>query len=88
MFLYDEDGAIIAVETSGTIEDTEHMEKTKPDMAAYIEVPSIDEGTYSLVAEIPKAYFLPTKDFNTCLGFSMNIEYIHMTNTGSMNYQH
>lgn len=63
------------------------MEKSKHDMAAYIEESSMDEGTYTLSIEIPKAYFLPTKDFNTCLGFGLNIEYIHRTNTGNMNYQ-
>jgi hypothetical protein len=87
MFLLDSNGALIAVDTTGPMEDTEHMEKTKHDMAAYIEESSMDEGTYTLSVEIPKAYFLPTKDFNTCLGFSLNIEYIHRTNTGSSNYQ-
>jgi len=87
MFLYDEAGAIINVDLPGPIADTEHMEKTKADMQAYIEEASIDEGTYTLSVEIPRAYFIPTKDFNTCLGFTLNVEYIHKTNTGFMNYQ-
>jgi hypothetical protein len=42
LFLFDEDGAIINVDTPSPIEDTEHMEKSKHDMVSYIEEPSID----------------------------------------------
>lgn len=87
MFLYDDNGAIINVDTPSPIEDAEHMEKAKADMMAYIEEASIDEGTYTLSVEIPRAYFVPTKEFNTCLGFTLNIEYIHKSNTGFSNYQ-
>jgi 16S rRNA G966 N2-methylase RsmD len=87
MMLFDSEGALINVDTPGPIEDSEHMEKSKPDMASYIEEATIDAGTYTLTVEIPRAYFLPTKEFNTCLGFELNIEYVHRSNTGNMNYQ-
>lgn len=44
-------------------------------MTSYIELHSIKKGQYNLEIIIPAGLFFPTKDFQTCLGFDLNIEY-------------
>lgn len=72
----DSTGSVIAREKSGPIEDAIQLSKNRIDMASYIEEDSIDEGTYTLEIEVPRAYFLLTKEFETCLGFDLTIEYV------------
>jgi hypothetical protein len=48
-------------------------------MATFIEEPRIDAGMYTLEIAVPRAAFLPTKEYSTCLNFDLVVEYVSRT---------
>jgi len=48
-------------------------------MATFIEEPRIDAGMYTLEIIVPRAAFLPTKEYSTCLNFDLVVEYVSRT---------
>jgi hypothetical protein len=74
-----ETGDIVAVEKTASLEGNERLMpfvKRVKDMTSFIEVLDIQAGRYLLEIEIPRAYFLSTSKFPTCLGFDLVVEYI------------
>jgi hypothetical protein len=70
---------MIAVERTSALEGNERVSpfvSRVKDMTSYLEIPKIEAGRYKLIIEVPRAYFLPTKKFQTCLNFDLVIEYI------------
>jgi len=87
MSLIDEtNGAVIQLERTSSLEGEGRKtdgEVNAADMASYIEVPTLAQGSYRLEIAVQKALFLPTREYPTCLTFDLVVEYVARPKLGS-----
>ena len=78
MALFEEGtGNVIKLERTSSLEaHAVYGLSSDNDMATYIEVPSIDAGSYTLEIVMRRALFLTTKQYPTCLSFTLVAEYV------------
>lgn len=75
----DRTGGVIALQRTSSLEGERHASQViseANDLATFIEEPRIDAGMYTLEIAVPRAAFLPTKEFATCLSFDLVVEYV------------
>jgi len=85
MALFEEgSGNIIKLERTSSLETHAVVGLSSDnDMATFIEIPSIDAGSYTLEIVMRRALFLPTKQYPTCLTFTLVAEYVHRDDKGT-----
>mmetsp|Transcript_21053 Transcript_21053/g.32599 ORF Transcript_21053/g.32599 Transcript_21053/m.32599 type:complete len:90 (+) Transcript_21053:2329-2598(+) len=80
MTLYEvKTGEAVELEKTSSLDGIDHAPTAitrSNDMATYIEAASLEAGNYRLEISVARAYFLPTEQYPTCLGFDLVVEYV------------
>jgi hypothetical protein len=78
----DRTGGVVALYRTSSLEGSRRSSQVihvANDLATFIEEPRIDAGMYTLEIAVPRACFLPTKAYATCLTFDLIVEYTSRT---------